>query len=208
MITHQQTTEELLHVYDYLIEKGININREGENIFKDNNLAEDFTKFLKDSFEMQVPANELSDKETLGEALDAIIPYLPEDTTQLYFDMMNIYHVISEAQDDQVTELLVSIGKANIANKKANVAKMCFMGGMLLGIICLMFCAWSADADAVLAAYSRLEQMNPFSWLSTGAFFYFCITLIPIYFAFFSEILGRLVYKLYNYFINLKNTKL
>ena len=82
------------------------------------------------------------------------------------------------------------------------VAKICFMGGMLFGIIYLMFCTWSTDADTVLAAYNRFEQMKPFSWLSSSAFFYFCIVLIPIGFAFCSEILGLLTYKLYNHVRN------
>ena len=202
MITSQQIAEDLLQTYYYMKEQGIDINREGKNIFKDDYLAESFTKFLKDSFEMQVPASELSDKETLGEALDAIIPYLPEDTTQLYSNMANIYCVVCEALDDEVAELLVTIGKADIAHKKTNVAKMCFMCSMLLGVIYLMFCAWGADADIVLSAYSRIEQMKPFSWLSSGAFFYFCVVLIPLGFAFFGEILGRLTYKLYRYVRN------
>ena len=82
------------------------------------------------------------------------------------------------------------------------VAKICFMGGMLFGIIYLMYSAWGADADTVLAAYSRIEQMKPFSWVSSGAFIYFCIVLIPIGFAFCSEILGLLTYKLYNHVRN------
>ena len=208
MITPQQTAEDLLQTYDYLVEEGIDIDREGENIFKDNMLAEEFTQFLKDEFEMQVPASELSDKETFGEALDAIVPYLLEDTALLYADMMNIYHVISEASDDQVAELFAANAKTNIINKKANVAKICFMCGLLLGIVYLLFCAWGADADMVLAAYTRIEQLKPFSWLSSGAFFYLCVVLIPLGFAFFSEILGRLTYKLYLYFINRKNLKL
>jgi hypothetical protein len=183
-------------------EQGIDINREGKNIFKDDYLAESFTKFLKDSFEMQVPASELSDKDTLGEALDAIIPYLPEDTTQLYSNMTNIYCVVCEALDDEVAELLVTIGKADIAHKKTNVAKMCFMCSMLLGVIYLICSTWSIDADTVYAAYNRFEQMKPFSWISTGAFFYFCVVLIPLGFAFFGEILGRLTYKLYRYVSN------
>lgn len=202
MITPQQTAEDLLQTYDYLVEEGIDIDREGENIFKDNMLAEEFTQFLKDEFEMQVPASELSDKETLGEALDAIIPYLPEDTALLYADMMNIYHVIYDALADNVAELDAINEKANVANKKADVAKICFMCGMLLGVIYLMFCAWGADADTVLAAYTRFEQMKPFSWLSSGAFFYFCVVLIPLGFAFLSGILGRLTYKLYRYVSN------
>ena len=202
MITPQQTAEDLLQTYYYMKEQGININREEENIFRDKELVGDFTKFLSDSFEMQVSANELSDKETLGEALDTIIPYLPEDTTQLYSNMANIYCVVCEALDDEVAEWLVTIGKANVANKKANVAKICFMGGMLFGIIYLMFCTWSSDADTVLAAYNRFEQIKPFSWLSSGAFFYFCIVLIPIGFAFCSEILGLLIYILYNHVRN------
>ena len=202
MITAQQTTEDLLQTYDYLVEEGISIDREGENIFKENVLADEFTQFLKDEFEMQVPASELSNKKTLGEALDAIIPYLPEDTTQLYSNMANIYCVVCEALDDEVAELLVSIGKADIAHKKTNVAKMCFMCSMLLGVIYLMFCAWGANADIVLSAYSRIEQMKPFSWVSSGAFFYFCIVLIPIGFAFCGGVLGRLTYKLYRYVSN------
>lgn len=202
MITPQQITEDLLQTYDYLVEEGISIDREGENIFKNNMLAEEFTQFLKDEFEMQVPASELSDKETLGEALDAIIPYLPEDTALLYADMMNIYHVISEASDDQVAELFVINEKANIANKKTNVAKMCFMCSMLLGLIYLICGSWSVDADTVLAAYNRFDQMNPFSWLSTGSFFYVCVALIPIGFAFCGGLLGRLTYKLYRYVRN------
>ena len=199
MITLQEITEDLLQTFDFLVQEGISIDREEENIFNDYKLAEEFSKFLYDSFEMEVPASKLSDKETLGEALDAIVPYLPEDTTLLYADMMNIYHVISEASDDQVEELFVINEKANIANKKANVAKLCFMCGLLIGIIYLMFCAWGADADMVLAAYRRIEQMKPFSWLSSGAFFYLCVVLIPLGFAFFSGIFGRLTYKLYRY---------
>ena len=202
MITSQQIAEDLLQTYYYMKEQGININREGKNIFKDDYLAESFTKFLKDSFEMQVPASELSDKETLGEALDAIIPYLPEDTTQLYSNMANIYCVVCEALDDEVAELLVTIGKADIAHKKTNVAKMCFMCSMLLGLIYLICGSWSVDADTVLAAYNRFDRMNPFSWLSTGAFFYFCVALIPIGFAFCGGVLGRLTYKLYRYVRN------
>ncbi len=202
MISSQQITKDLLQTYDYLVEEGISINREGENIFKDNMLAEEFTQFLKDEFEMQAPASELSDKESLGEAMDAIIPYLPEDTALLYADMMNIYHVISEASDDQVAELFAANAKANVTNKKANVAKVCFMGGLLLGVIYLMFCAWGANVDSVLATYNQFEQMKPFSWLSSGAFFYFCVVLIPLGFAFFGEILGRLTYKLYRYVRN------
>ena len=202
MITSQQIAEDLLQTYYYMKEQGIDINREGKNIFKDDYLAESFTKFLKDSFEMQVPASELSDKETLGEALDAIIPYLPEDTTQLYSNMANIYCVVCEALDDEVAELLVTIGKADIAHKKTNVAKMCFMCSMLLGLIYLICGSWSVDADTVLTAYNRFDQMNPFSWLSTGAFFYFCVALIPIGFAFCGGVLGRLTYKLYHYVCN------
>ena len=202
MITAQQTTEDLLQTYDYLVEEGISIDREGENIFKENVLADEFTQFLKDEFEMQVPASELSNKKTLGEALDAIIPYLPEDNALLYAEMMNIYHVISEALDDQVVELFVINEKANIANKKANIAKICFMCGLLLGVIHLMFCAWGADADTVHAAYNQIEQMKPFSWLSSGAFFYLCVVLIPLGFAFFSAFFGRLIYKLYRYVSN------
>ena len=82
------------------------------------------------------------------------------------------------------------------------VGKICFMCGLLFGIICLMFCTWDVEADTVLAAYNMFEQMKPFSWLSSGAFFYFCIALIPIGFAFISEVLGRLTYKLYNYVCN------
>jgi hypothetical protein len=202
MITPQQTAEYLLQSYYYLKECGINIDREGKNIFKDDYLAESFTKFLKDSFEMQVSASELSDKDTLGEALDAIIPYLPEDTTQLYSNMTNIYCVVCEALDDEVAELLVTIGKVNVANEKAKVSKICFICGMLFGIIYLICSAWSVDADTVLTAYNRFDQMNPFSWLSTGAFFYFCVALIPIGFAFCGGVLGRLTYKLYRYVRN------
>ena len=82
------------------------------------------------------------------------------------------------------------------------VMKICFLCGMLLGVICLMFSAWGADADTVLAAYNRFAQMNPFSWLSSGAFFYFCVVLIPIGFAYCFGILGGLIFKLYRHVRN------
>jgi hypothetical protein len=90
----------------------------------------------------------------------------------------------------------------------SKVAKVCFMGGLLLGVIYLMFCAWGANADSILATYNQFEQMKPFSWLSSGAFFYFCVVLIPLGFAFFLRFLGGMFYKLYQYFINIKNKQL
>lgn len=79
------------------------------------------------------------------------------------------------------------------------VVKICFLCGMLIGVMYLLFCSRGADADTVLAGYNRLGEMNPFSWLSSGAFFYFCIALIPIISAFCSGILGSLIFKVYHY---------
>lgn len=198
MITPQVATEKLLQVYYNFKGQGVDLDHDRENIFKDEELTHSFCNFLKNYFKMQVPSAELSNKETLGEALDALIPYLPEDTTRLYFNMMTIYCFICEDTDNKLYDANQQL-RMYAASK---VAKVCFMGGLLLGVIYLMFCAWGANADIVLSAYSRIEQMKPFSWVSSGAFFYFCIVLIPIGFAFFCEILGRLIYKLYRYVSN------
>ena len=201
MITPQVATEKLLQVYYNFKGQGVNLDHDRENIFKDEELTKRFCTFLKHYFKMQVPTDELSNKETLGEALDALIPYLPEDTTQLYFNMMTIYCLICEDTDNKLYDANQQL-RMYAASK---VAKVCFMGGLLLGVIYLMFCAWGANADIVLSAYSRIEQMKPFSWLSSGAFFYFCVVLIPLCFAFFLRLLGGMFYKLYQYVINIKN---
>ena len=67
MITPEQTTEKLLLTYYYKEEYGIEIDREGENLFEDKELAEGFTLLLKNSFDMQVSANEPAETKTLGE---------------------------------------------------------------------------------------------------------------------------------------------
>ena len=204
MISPQVATEKLLQVYYNLKGQGVDLDHDRENIFKDDELTHSFCNFLKNYFKMQVPSAELSDKETLGEALDALIPYLPEDTTRLYFNMMTIYCLICEDTDNKLYDSQQQL-KMYATSK---VAKVCFMGGLLLGIICLMVCARGTNADSVLAAYNQFEQMKPFSWLSSGAFFYFCVVLIPLGFAFFLRFLGGMFYKLYQYFINIKNKQL
>ena len=118
-ISSEQTAEKLLQTYYNLKNQGVSLDREGENIFEDEKLPESFCNFLKNYFKMQVPANELSEKKTLGEALDAIIPYLPEDTTQLYSKMADIYCIICEDLDEQLAEEIEM-------SKKKDIMKMMF----------------------------------------------------------------------------------
>lgn len=192
MITPEQTTEKLLLTYYYMEEQGIEIDREGENLFEDNELTDGFTLFLKDSFDMQVPANELSEKKTLGEALDAIIPYLPEDTTQLYSNMADIYCCVCEALDDQVAELF-------LIDKKKDIAWIGAIAGALLAVVFVIIRLWDVNAQTVLCAYNRFEELKPFAWVSSGAWFYFWIMFFPIFGAFIGGVLSRLIYRLYDY---------
>ena len=192
MITPEQTTEKLLLTYYYKEEYGIEIDREGENLFEYKELAEGFTLLLKNSFDMQVPANELSEKKTLGEALDAIIPYLPEDTTQLYSNMADIYCCICEALDDQVAELF-------LIDKKKGIARIGAIAGALLAVVFVIIRLWDVNAQTVLCAYNQFEQLKLFAWVSSGAWFYLCIMLIPIISAFIGGVLSRLTYRLYDY---------
>ena len=149
MITPEQTTEKLLLTYYYMEEQGIEIDREGENLFEDNELTDGFTLFLKDSFDMQVPANELSEKKTLGEALDAIIPYLPEDTTQLYSNMADIYCCVCEALDDQVAELF-------LIDKKKDIAWIgAIAGALLAGVLEALGVAEHESVPAGAVDHSR-----------------------------------------------------
>jgi hypothetical protein len=192
MITSEQTVEKLLLTFYYLKNRKIDPGSEEENIFKDKELADEFTRFLKDSFEMQVPVNKLSEKKMLDEALEAIIPYLPEDTTQLYSKMADIYCCVCEALDDQVAELF-------LIDWKKDIAKIGAIAGALIAIVYATIRLWDVNAETVLSAYNQFEQLKPFAWLSSGAWFYLCIMLFPIIGAFIGGVLSRFTYRLYHY---------
>ena len=53
-ISSEQTAEKLLQTYYNLKNQGVSLDREGENIFEDEKLAESFCNFLKKYFKMQV----------------------------------------------------------------------------------------------------------------------------------------------------------
>lgn len=192
MITSEQTVEKLLLTFYYLKNRKIDPGSKEGNIFKDKELADEFTRFLKDSFEMQVPVNELSEKKTLGEALDAIIPYLPEDTTQLYSKMADLYCCVCEALDDQVAEMF-------LIDKKKDFARIGAIAGALLAVVFAIIRLWDVNAETVLCAYNQFEELKPFAWVSSGAWFYFWIMFFPIIGAFIGGVLSRLTYRLYDY---------
>lgn len=192
MITPNQTAEDILLTFYYLKNRSVDIGNDKENIFKDNELADEFTRLLMDSFDMQVPANELSEKKTLGEALDAIIPYLPEDTTQLYSKMADLYCCVCEALDDQVAEMF-------LIDKKKDIARIGAIAGALLAVVFAIIRLWDVNAETVLCAYNRFEELKPFAWVSSGAWFYFWIMFFPIFGAFIGGVLSRLTYRLYQY---------
>ena len=191
-ISSEQTAEKLLQTYYNLKNQGVSLDREGENIFEDEKLPESFCNFLKNYFKMQVPANELSEKKTLGEALDAIIPYLPEDTTQLYSKMADIYCIICEDLDEQLAEEIEM-------SKKKDIMKIGAIVGALLAVVFAIIRLWEVNAETVLCAYNQFEQLKPFAWVSSGAWFYLCIMLIPIISAFIGGAVSRLTYRLYKY---------
>lgn len=191
-ISSEQTAEKLLQTYYNLKNQGVSLDREGENIFEDEKLPESFCNFLKNYFKMQVPANELSEKKTLGEALDAIIPYLPEDTTQLYSKMADIYCIICEDLDEQLAEEIEM-------SKKKDIMKIGAIVGALLAVVFAIIRLWDVNAETVLCAYNQFEQLKPFAWVSSGAWFYLCIMLIPIISAFIGGAVSRLTYRLYKY---------
>lgn len=191
-ISSEQTAEKLLQTYYNLKNQGVSLDREGENIFEDEKLPESFCNFLKSYFKMQVPANELSEKKTLGEALDAIIPYLPEDTTQLYSKMADIYCIICEDLDEQLAEEIEM-------SKKKDIMKTGAIVGALLAVVFAIIRLWDVNAETVLCAYNQFEQLKLFAWVSSGAWFYLCIMLIPIISAFIGGAVSRLTYRLYKY---------
>ena len=191
-ISSEQTAEKLLQTYYNLKNQGVSLDREGENIFEDEKLPESFCNFLKNYFKMQVPANELSEKKTLGEALDAIIPYLPEDTTQLYSKMADIYCIICENLDEQLAEEIEM-------SKKKDIMKIGAIVGALLAVVFAIIRLWDVNAETVLCAYNQFEQLKLFAWVSSGAWFYLCIMLIPIISAFIGGAVSRLTYRLYKY---------
>ena len=191
-ISSEQTAEKLLQTYYNLKNQGVSLDREGENIFEDEKLPESFCNFLKNYFKMQVPANELSEKKTLGEALDAIIPYLPEDTTQLYSKMADIYCIICEDLDEQLAEEIEM-------SKKKDIMKIGAIVGALLAVVFAIIRLWEVNAETVLCAYNQFEQLKLFAWVSSGAWFYLCIMLIPIISAFIGGAVSRLTYRLYKY---------
>ena len=191
-ISSEQTAEKLLQTYYNLKNQGVSLDREGENIFEDEKLPESFCNFLKNYFKMQVPANELSEKKTLGEALDAIIPYLPEDTTQLYSKMADIYCIICEDLDEQLAEEIEM-------SKKKDIMKIGAIVGALLAVVFAIIRLWDVNAETVLCAYNQFEQLKLFAWVSSGAWFYLCIMLIPIISAFIGGAVSRLTYRLYKY---------
>ena len=191
-ISSEQTAEKLLQTYYNLKNQGVSLDREGENIFEDEKLAESFCNFLKNYFKMQVPANELSEKKTLGEALDAILPYLPEDTTQLYSKMADIYCIICEDLDEQLAEEIEM-------SKKKDIMKIGAIVGALLAVVFAIIRLWDVNAETVLCAYNQFEQLKLFAWVSSGAWFYLCIMLIPIISAFIGGAVSRLTYRLYKY---------
>lgn len=191
-ISSEQTAEKLLQTYYNLKNQGVSLDREGENIFEDEKLPESFCNFLKNYFKMQVPANELSEKKTLGEALDAIIPYLPEDTTQLYSKMADIYCIICEDLDEQLAEEIEM-------SKKKDIMKIGTIVGALLAVVFAIIRLWDVNAETVLCAYNQFEQLKLFAWVSSGAWFYLCIMLIPIISAFIGGAVSRLTYRLYKY---------
>ena len=191
-ISSEQTAEKLLQTYYNLKNQGVSLDREGENIFEDEKLPESFCNFLKNYFKMQVPANELSEKKTLGEALDAIIPYLPEDTTQLYSKMADIYCIICEDLDEQLAEEIEK-------SKKKDIMKIGAIVGALLAVVFAIIRLWDVNAETVLCAYNQFEQLKLFAWVSSGAWFYLCIMLIPIISAFIGGAVSRLTYRLYKY---------
>ena len=191
-ISSEQTAEKLLQTYYNLKNQGVSLDREGENIFEDEKLAESFCNFLKNYFKMQVPANELSEKKTLGEALDAIISYLPEDTTQLYSKMADIYCIICEDLDEQLAEEIEM-------SKKKDIMKIGAIVGALLAVVFAIIRLWDVNAETVLCAYNQFEQLKLFAWVSSGAWFYLCIMLIPIISAFIGGAVSRLTYRLYKY---------
>lgn len=191
-ISSEQTAEKLLQTYYNLKNQGVSLDREGENIFEDEKLPESFCNFLKNYFKMQVPANELSEKKTLGEALDAIIPYLPEDTTQLYSKMADIYCIICEDLDEQLVEEIEM-------SKKKDIMKIGAIVGALLAVVFAIIRLWEVNAETVLCAYNQFEQLKLFAWVSSGAWFYLCIMLIPIISAFIGGAVSRLTYRLYKY---------
>ena len=191
-ISSEQTAEKLLQTYYNLKNQGVSLDREGENIFEDEKLPESFCNFLKNYFKMQVPANELSEKKTLGEALDAIIPYLPEDTTQLYSKMADIYCIICEDLDEQLAEEIEM-------SKKKDIMKIGTIVGALLAVVFAIIRLWDVNAETVLCAYNQFEQLKLFAWVSSGAWFYLCIMLIPIISAFIGGAGSRLTYRLYKY---------
>ena len=191
-ISSEQTAEKLLQTYYNLKNQGVSLDREGENIFEDEKLPESFCNFLKNYFKMQVPANELSEKKTLGEALDAIIPYLPEDTTQLYSKMADIYCIICEDLDEQLAEEIEM-------SKKKDIMKIGAIVGALLAVVFAIIRLWDVNAETGLCAYNQFEQLKPFAWVSSGAWFYLCIMLIPIISTFIGGAVSRLTYRLYKY---------
>lgn len=195
MNNQQLASEKLLQVYYNFKGLGVDLDRTRENIFKDKELTKHFCRFLKYYFKMIVPARALFDNETLGEALDSLIPYLPEDTARFYFNMMTIYCLICEDTDNKLYEAKQQLKMQTTSM----VVKICFICGMILGVIVLMFCTWGADAESILATYNIFDQTNSISWLSTGTLFYIGVALIPIMSAFCCTILGGLTYAVYSY---------
>ena len=83
--------------------------------------------------------------------------------------------------------------------ERAIPIKRLIIAGALLTVVFAIIRLWDVNAETVLCAYNRFEELKPFEWVSSGAWFYFWIMFFPIIGAFIGGVLSRLTYRLYDY---------
>jgi hypothetical protein len=90
-ITNETTGRDLLQIYLAKREINVQVLDWEENLMRNKEEAENFCRFLKNYFKINVSPEAIAESETFKDVITALASCLPQDKLLLYCRLMNLY---------------------------------------------------------------------------------------------------------------------
>lgn len=103
-ITDEITCRDLLQIYLAYREINAPLLDCEENLMRGTEESQNFCRFLKNYFKMNVSPNIIIESETIKDLITALAAYLPEDRVLLYSRLMTLYRVMLNDSREELAQ--------------------------------------------------------------------------------------------------------
>lgn len=103
-ITDEVTCKDLLQIYLAKREINAQLLEWEENFMRDTEESQNFCRFLKNYFKINVPPNVITESETIKDLITALAAYLPKDRVLLYCRLMTLYRVMFNDSREELVQ--------------------------------------------------------------------------------------------------------